>query len=184
MAVVSGTSPLPRVCRVTHARAYPGWCRSARHGVTSRGDEKTSPVHLGAFGTVDQKDVAAFGTVDQKDAVAAGTVRKCWFCPGKETGSAVNHHSSVISPGPRVSDPVLEVGDGRCAGDIPPSPMCAASRPHEHTPGCAVPSGTVCDPELETRPPRYMVAEVGPSAPPLVPHNLHMGFPIASKSPN
>jgi len=89
----------------------------------------------------------AFGTVDQKDVVAAGTVRK--------SVSAVSHQSSVISPGLKVSDPMSEVGDGRCAGDIPPSPRCAASRPHEHTPGGAVPSGTVSSPEVTKRPPRY-----------------------------
>jgi len=69
---------------------------------------------VGAFGTVVQKDVGAFGTVDQKYVVAAGTVRK--------SVSAVSHQSSVISPGLKVSDPMLEVGDGRCAGDIPPPP--------------------------------------------------------------
>jgi len=77
---------------------------------------------VGAFGNVDQNDVVAFGTVDQKDVVAAGTDRKCWFCPGKESVSAGSQQSSVISPGLKVSDPMLEVGDGRCAGDIPPSP--------------------------------------------------------------
>jgi len=35
----------PRVCRVTHARAYPGWCRYVRHGVRSRGEEETFQVH-------------------------------------------------------------------------------------------------------------------------------------------
>jgi len=69
---------------------------------------------VGAFGTVVQRDVMAFGTVDQKDSVAAGTVRK--------SVSAVSHQSSVISPVLKVSDPMLEVGDGRCAGDIPPPP--------------------------------------------------------------
>jgi len=73
-----------------------------------------------AFGTVDQKDVVAFGTADQKDAVPACTIRKCWFCPGKESVSAVSYPSSVISPGIKGSDPVLKVGDFRCAGDIPP----------------------------------------------------------------
>jgi len=69
---------------------------------------------VGAFGTVVQNDVGAFGTVDHKDVVAAGTVRK--------SVSAVSHQSSVISPGLKVSDPMFEVGDGRCAGDILPSP--------------------------------------------------------------
>jgi len=55
---------------------------------------------------------------------------------------------------------MLEVGDGRCAGDIAPSPGCAASRPHEHTPGDAVLSNTVSSPEVTNRHPRYMVAEV------------------------
>jgi len=110
-----------------------------------------------AVGTVVQKDVGAFGTVDQKDVLAAGTVRKCWFCPGKESVSAVSQQSSVISPGPKVSDAVLEVGDGRCAGDIP-TPGCAASRLHEHTPGGAVPSGTLSVPEVQKIPPRYTMA--------------------------
>jgi len=78
-----------------------------------------------------------------------------FFCPGKESVSTVRHQSSVISPGPKVSDPVLGVGGGRCAGDIPPSPGCAASRPHEHTPGGAVPSGTESDPEVTNRLPGY-----------------------------
>jgi len=39
-------------------------------------------------------------------------------------------------------------------------PGCAASRPHEHTPGGAVPSGTVSDLEVTNRPPPYMVAVV------------------------
>jgi len=86
---------------------------------------------VGAAGTVVQKDVGAFGTVVQKDVVAAGTVRK--------SVSAVSHQASVISPGLKVSDPVLGAGDGRCAGDISPSPGCVASRPHEHSPGGAVP---------------------------------------------
>jgi len=43
MAVVPGTSPLPRVCRVTPAQAYPGRCRSVRDGVLTRGDDGTSP---------------------------------------------------------------------------------------------------------------------------------------------
>ena len=102
---------------------------------------------VGPFGTVVHRDVMAFGTVDQKDSVAAGTVRK--------SVSAVSHQSSVISPVLKVSDPMLEVGDGRCAGDIPPSHGCAASRPDEHTPGGAVPSGTVSFPEVTKRPPRY-----------------------------
>jgi len=102
---------------------------------------------VGAFGTVVQKDVRAFGTVDQKDVVAAGTARK--------SVSAVSYQSSVFRPGLKVIDPMLEVGDGRCAGDILPSPGCAASRPHEHTPGGAVPSGTVSFPEVTKRPPRY-----------------------------
>jgi len=102
---------------------------------------------VGAFGTVVQKDVGAFATVDQKDVVAEGTVRK--------SVSAVSYQSSVFSPGLKVSDPMLEVGDGRCAGDIPPSPGCAASRPHEHTRGSTVPPGTVSDPEVKKRPPRY-----------------------------
>jgi len=104
---------------------------------------------VGAFGTVVPKDVGAFGSVEQKDVVAAGTVQK--------SVSAVSHQSSVISPGLKVSDPMLEVGDGRCAGDIPPSPGCAASRPHEHTPGGAVPPGTVSLPEVTNRPPRYTI---------------------------
>jgi len=102
----------------------------------------------------------AFGTVEQKDVVAAGTVRKSWFCTGKYSISAFSHQSSVISPVLKGSDPVLEFGDGRCAGDMPRSTGCAASRPRDHTPGGAVPSGTVSDPEVKTRPPRYMVAEV------------------------
>jgi len=65
---------------------------------------------VGAFGTVAQGGVMAFGTVDQKDVVAAGTIRK--------SVSAVGHQSLVISPGLKVSDPMLGVGDGRCAGDI------------------------------------------------------------------
>jgi len=107
---------------------------------------------VGAEGTVQGGDVGAFCTVDQKDVVPAGTVQK--------SVPAVIHHSSVINPGRKVSDPMLEVGDDRCAGDDPPSPGCAASRPHEHTPGGAVPSGTVSFPEVTKRPPRYMVAEV------------------------
>jgi len=110
---------------------------------------------VGAEGTVQGGDVRAAGTVEHKDVVAAGTVRKCWFCPEKGSISAVSHHSSVISPDLKVSDPMLEVGDGRFAGGIPPSPGCAAPRSHEHTPGGAVPSGTVSDPEVKTRPPRY-----------------------------
>jgi len=86
---------------------------------------------VGAFVPVVQRDVMAFGTVNQKDVVAAGTVRK--------SVSGVSHQSSVISPGPKVSDPTLEFGDGRCAGEISPSPGCVASRPHEHSPGGAVP---------------------------------------------
>jgi len=112
---------------------------------------------VGAFGTVVQRDTMAFGTVDQMDVVAAGTVRK--------SVSAVSHQSTVTSPGLKVCDPVLEVGDGRCAGDIPPSHGCAASRPYEHTPGGAVPSGTVSDPELQNRPPRYK--SINPSPQPL-----------------
>jgi len=54
----------------------------------------------------------------------------------------------------------MKVGDGRCAGDIPPSPGCAVSRPHEHTPGGAVPSGKVSFPEVTKRHPRYMLEEV------------------------
>jgi len=98
---------------------------------------------VGAVGTVVQKDVGAFGTVDQKEVVAAGTVQKCGFFPGKGSISAVRHQCLVPSPGLKFSDPVLKVGDERCAGDIPPSPGCAASHPHEHTPGGAVPSGTI-----------------------------------------
>jgi len=45
----------------------------------------------GTLGTVVQKDVEAFGIFEQKDVVAAGTIRKCWFCPGKATISAVSH---------------------------------------------------------------------------------------------
>jgi len=101
---------------------------------------------LGAVGNVVQKDMGGFGTVEQKDVVAAGTVRKWWFFPGKESTSAVSHQSLVISPGLKLIDPMLGVGDDRCAWDIPPSPWCAASRPHEHTPGAAVPSGTVFEP--------------------------------------
>jgi len=93
----------------------------------------------------------AFGTVDQKDVVAAGTVRKCWFCRGEESVSAVSQQSSVISPELKVSDPMLEVGDGRCAGEIPQSHGCVASRPHEHTPGGAVPTGTVSVSEVTKR---------------------------------
>jgi len=115
---------------------------------------------VGFVGTVVQKDMGAFGTVEQKDVLAAGTVRKCWFCPRKESISVASHQSSVIIPGLKGSDPVLGAGDGRFAGDIPPSPWCAASRPPEHTPDRAVPSGTVSDPELKQRPPRYMLAEV------------------------
>jgi len=55
---------------------------------------------------------------------------------------------------------MLDVGDGRCAGDIPPSPGCAASRPHEHVSPGAVPSGTVSDPEVTKRAPLHVVAEV------------------------
>jgi len=87
--------------------------------------------------------------------VANLTVRKCWFSPGTDPFSAVIHQSLVISPGLKVSDPVLEVGDGCCPGDIPPSPRCVTSRPHEHSPGGAVPSGTVSDHEGIKRPPRY-----------------------------
>jgi len=108
-----------------------------------------------AFGTVDQKDVVGFGTVDQKDVVAAGTVQKSVSCPWKESVSAVSHQSSVISPGRRINDPMLEVGDGRCTGDIHPSPGCAASRPHKQAPVVAVPPGTVSLPEVTKRPPRY-----------------------------
>jgi len=103
------------------------------------------------------KDVGAFGTAEQKDVVATDTFRKCWFCPGKESISAASHQSSVISPGLKVSDPVLEVGDGRCAGDIPSFPGRAEPRPHEHTPADAVPSGTVSGHEVKTRPPRYKI---------------------------
>jgi len=115
---------------------------------------------VGDVCTVDQKDVGPLGTVDQKDVVAAGSVWKSWHCPGKGSISDGSNHSAVNSPGLKVSDPVLGVGDSRCAGDIPSSPWCATSRPHEHTPGGAVPSGTVSDPEVKTRPPWYMVAEV------------------------
>jgi len=59
--------------------------------------------------------------------------------------------SSVISPGPKVGDPVREVGDGRRAGDNPPSPGCVAPHPHEHTTGGAVPSGTLSDPEVKRK---------------------------------
>jgi len=103
-----------------------------------------------AFSTVVQRDVGAFGTVNQKDVVAAGTVQK--------SVSAFSHQSPVISSGLKVSDPMLGVGDGRCAGDIHPSPGCAALRPHEHTPGGAVPSGTVSFPEVTKRPPRHNAA--------------------------
>jgi len=75
---------------------------------------------VGAVGTVVQKDVGAFGTVEQNDVLAAGTVRKCCICPGKESTSAVSHQSSVISPRLKVSDPVLEAGDGSCAAPPPP----------------------------------------------------------------
>jgi len=77
---------------------------------------------VGSGGNVVQKDVLDFSTVEQKDVVAAGTVRKCWFCPGKESTSTVSHQSSVISPVLKVSGPMLEVRDGHCAGDIPPPP--------------------------------------------------------------
>jgi len=40
----AGASHLSRVCRVTPARAYPGWCRPARHGVRPGGKEETSPL--------------------------------------------------------------------------------------------------------------------------------------------
>jgi len=124
---------------------------------------------VGAEGTVQGGDVGAVGTVvqkrrgglwhqDQNDVVAAGTVRKIWVWPTEGVCSCCQ--SSVISPGLKVNDPMLEVWDGRCAGDIPPSPGCAASRPHEHTSGSAVPSGTVSDPEVKKRPPRHMVAQV------------------------
>jgi len=87
--------------------------------------------------------------------VAVGTVWNCWFCPRKDSISAVSHQSSVINPGLEVSDPVLEVGNGRCFGDIAPCPGCAASRPHEHTTSGAVPSDTASDPEVKKRSPQY-----------------------------
>jgi len=105
--------------------------------VGAEGNVKVGDV--GAVGTVVQKDVGAYGTVNQKDVVAAGTVR-----------------NSVSG----------ELADGRCAGDIPSSPGCAASRPHEHTHGGAVPSGTVSPPEVTKRPPG--------TAPPL-PGSLRLG---------
>jgi len=71
---------------------------------------------MGAVGTVVQNVVWAFDTVEQKDVVAAGCVKNCWSCAGKESFT----QSSVISAGLKVSDPVLEVGVGRCAGDIHP----------------------------------------------------------------
>jgi len=91
---------------------------------------------VGAFCTVDQKDVVAFGTVDQNDVVAAGTVRKCWFGTGKESVAAVSHQSSVISPGLKVSDPMLAVGDGRCAANIPPPRMCRLTRARAYPGWC------------------------------------------------
>jgi len=55
-----------------------------------------------------------FGTVVQKVVLAKGTVRK--------SVSAVSHQSSVISRGPRVSDPMLEVGVAVVPGTSPPPP--------------------------------------------------------------
>jgi len=44
-------------------------------------------------------------------------------------------------------------------GTSPLHRLCRIT-PAEHTPGEAVPSGTVFDPEVKKRPPRDMVAEV------------------------
>jgi len=149
-------------CALPPSLEVTGMCRCSLGNILDVGAEGTvQGGDVGAFGTVVQedvravgtvvqKDVVAFGTVDKKDVVAAGTVRK--------SVSAVSHQSSFISPGLKVSDPMLGVGDGRCAGDIPPSPGCAASRPHEHTPGGAVLSNTVSSPEVKNRAPRYNIS--------------------------
>jgi len=79
-------------------------------------------LYVGAEGTVQGVNVGAFLAAEQNDAVDAGTFRKCLFCSKKVSISAVIHQSSVISSGMKVSDPVLEVGDGRCDGDIPLPP--------------------------------------------------------------
>jgi len=85
---------------------------------------------VGAEGNAQGGDVGALRTVDQKDVVAAGTVRKSGLYPEKEPVSAVSHKSSVTSPGLKVSDPMLEVGDGSCDGNIPPPPGVPR---HAHT---------------------------------------------------
>jgi len=117
---------------------------------------------VGAVGIVEQKDVGAFDTVEQKDVVAAGTVWNSWFCPNKFSFSAVSHQSSDIIPGLEVIDPMLEVGDDRCSGDINSSPGCAASHPHEYTTVGAVPSGTVSDPDVK-KPLRHNFPETSES---------------------
>jgi len=106
-----------------------------------------------AVGTIVQKDVGAFCTVEQKEVVAAGTDRKCWFFPGNESTSAVSRQSSVISPGLKVIDPMLWVGDGRCAGDIPSSLVCRFT-PARAYPGwcCSVRHGVRSRGEEETSP--------------------------------
>jgi len=103
--------PLPPSLEVT------GMCLCSLGKILDVGAEGTvQGGDVGAVGTVVRKDVVAVGTVAQKDVVAAGAVRKSVL--------AALYRSSVISPGPKVSDPMLEVGAGRCAGDIRPSPGC------------------------------------------------------------
>jgi len=96
--------------------------------------------NVGDVGTFDQKYVGPLLTVEKKEVMAAGTVRNFWFWPRIDSISAVSHHSSVISICIEVSDPVLEVVDRSCCRGHPSSPGCAASRPHEHTQGGAVPN--------------------------------------------
>jgi len=102
-------------CALPPSLEVTGMCRSSLGNILDVGtDGCVRGGDVGAVGTVVQKDVGAFDTVEQKDVVAAGTVRK--------SVSSVSYQSSVISPGLQLSDPMLGVGDGRCAGNIPPSP--------------------------------------------------------------
>jgi len=96
-----------------------------------------SPGSFLRVATVVQKDVGAFGTVEQKDVVAAGTVRKSWFCPGKESTSAVSHQSSVISPGLNVIDPMLGCWGWPFFRGHPPLPrVCRVTPARAYTGWC------------------------------------------------
>jgi len=102
-------------CALPPSLEVTGMCLSSLGNILDVGfDGTVQGGHVVAVCTVVQKDVGDFGTVEQKEVVAAGTVRKCV--------SSVSYQSSIISPGLQVSDPMLEVGDGRCAGNMPPPP--------------------------------------------------------------